>query len=68
MPKHMIRKGQMRWLAKGDVLDQRAFIHSVHSLSAWHWHLRAFIIHKTRSTGRHLLRQILMREWNFAAA
>ena len=24
---HMIRKGQVRWLAKGDVLGQRAFVH-----------------------------------------
>jgi hypothetical protein len=24
---HMIREGQVRWLAKGDVLGQHAFIH-----------------------------------------
>ena len=24
---HMIRKGQVRWLAKGDALGQRAFVH-----------------------------------------
>jgi hypothetical protein len=26
---HMIRKGQVRWLAKGDVLGQHAFVHSL---------------------------------------
>jgi hypothetical protein len=25
---HVIRKGQIRWLAKGDVMGQRQFIHS----------------------------------------
>ena len=25
----MIHKGQVRWLAKGDVLGQRAFVHSL---------------------------------------
>ncbi len=31
---HMIRKGQVRWLAKGDVLGQRAFIHSLFGIAA----------------------------------
>jgi transposase-like protein len=31
---HMIRKGQVRWLAKGDVLGQRAFIHSLFGIGA----------------------------------
>jgi hypothetical protein len=29
---HAIRKGQYRWLAKGDVLGQRQFIHTLF----WH--------------------------------
>jgi hypothetical protein len=28
---HMIREGQVRWLAKGDVLGQRAFVRSLAS-------------------------------------
>jgi len=31
---HMIRRGQVRWLAKGDVLGQRAFIHSLFGIAA----------------------------------
>jgi transposase-like protein len=31
---HMIRKGQVRWLANGDVLGQRAFIHSLFDIAA----------------------------------
>jgi transposase-like protein len=31
---HMIRKGQVRWLSKGDVLGQRAFIHSLFGIAA----------------------------------
>jgi len=31
---HMIRKGQVRWLAKGNVLGQRAFIHSLFGVAA----------------------------------
>jgi len=31
---HMIRKGQVRWLAKGDVLGQRNFIHSLFGVAA----------------------------------
>jgi hypothetical protein len=31
---HMIRKGQVRWLAKGDALGQRAFIHSLFGIAA----------------------------------
>jgi transposase, IS6 family len=31
---HMIRKGQVRWLEKGDVLGQRAFIHSLFGIAA----------------------------------
>jgi transposase-like protein len=31
---HMIRKGQVRWLAKGDVLGQRAFIHFLFDIAA----------------------------------
>jgi transposase-like protein len=31
---HMIRKGQVRWLVKGDVLCQRAFIHSLFGVAA----------------------------------
>ncbi len=30
----IIRKGQVRWLAKGDVLGQRAFIHSLFGIAA----------------------------------
>ena len=31
---HMIRGGQVRWLAKGDVLGQRAFIHCLFGIAA----------------------------------
>ena len=31
---HMIRKGQVGWLAKGDVLGQCAFIHSLFGIAA----------------------------------
>jgi transposase-like protein len=30
---HVIRKGQIRWLAKGDVVGQRQFIHDVLGIS-----------------------------------
>jgi hypothetical protein len=26
---HLIRKGQIRWLAKGDLIGQRQFIHEL---------------------------------------
>ena len=31
---HLIRKGQIRWLSKGDVLGQRQFIHTLFGLAA----------------------------------
>ena len=31
---HAIRKGQIRWLAKSDVIGQRQFIHSVFGIAA----------------------------------
>ena len=31
---HMIRKGQVRWLAKGDVVGQRQFIHTLFGMAA----------------------------------
>jgi hypothetical protein len=31
---HVIRKGQIRWLAKGDVVGQRQFIHSAFGIAA----------------------------------
>jgi transposase-like protein len=31
---HVIRKGQIRWLAKGDVLGQRQFIHTLFGIAA----------------------------------
>ena len=31
---HMIRKGQIRWLAKGDVVGQRRFIHTLFGMTA----------------------------------
>jgi len=31
---HMIRKGQVRWLAKGDVVGQRQFIHNLFGIAA----------------------------------
>jgi transposase, IS6 family len=31
---HVIRKGQIRWLAKGDVIGQRQFIHSLFGIAA----------------------------------
>ena len=31
---HMIRKGQVRWLAKGDTLGQRAFVHELFGIAA----------------------------------
>ena len=31
---HMIRKGQVRWLPKGDVVGQRAFIHFLFGIAA----------------------------------
>jgi transposase, IS6 family len=31
---HMIRKGQIRWLPKGDVVGQIRFIHQVYGIAA----------------------------------
>ena len=31
---HAIRKGQVRWLAKGDVVGQREFIHALFGVAA----------------------------------
>jgi hypothetical protein len=31
---HMIRKGQVRWLPKGDVVGQVWFIHQVYGIAA----------------------------------
>ena len=31
---HMIRKGQVRWLDKGDVIGQRQFIHNLFGIAA----------------------------------
>ena len=31
---HMIRKGQIRWLAKGDVVGQIRFIHQIYGIAA----------------------------------
>jgi len=31
---HMIRKGQIRWLAKGDVVGQIRFIHQMYRIAA----------------------------------
>ncbi len=31
---HMIRKGQIRWLAKGDVVGQIRFIHQIYGMAA----------------------------------
>jgi hypothetical protein len=31
---HAIRKGQIRWLAKGDVVGQRQFIHALLGIAA----------------------------------
>jgi hypothetical protein len=31
---HMIRKGQVRWFRKGDVIGQRAFIHNLFRIPA----------------------------------
>jgi transposase-like protein len=31
---HLIRKGQIRWLAKGDVIGQRQFIHTLFGIAA----------------------------------
>jgi hypothetical protein len=31
---HVIRKGQIRWLAKGDVVGQRQFIHAAFGIPA----------------------------------
>jgi len=31
---HMIRKGQIRWLAKGDVIGQIRFIHQIYGIAA----------------------------------
>ena len=31
---HLIRKGQIRWLPKGDVIGQRQFIHTLFGIAA----------------------------------
>ena len=31
---HLIRKGQIRWLPKGDVVGQRQFIHTLFGIAA----------------------------------
>jgi hypothetical protein len=31
---HLIRKGQIRWLQKGDVVAQRQFIHNLFGIAA----------------------------------
>jgi hypothetical protein len=31
---HVIRKGQMRWLAKGEIIGRRQFIHSLFGIAA----------------------------------
>jgi hypothetical protein len=31
---HVIRKGQVRWLAKGDTVGQREFIHTLFGVAA----------------------------------
>jgi IS6 family transposase len=31
---HIIRKGQIRWLAKGDVVGQVGFIHRIFGIAA----------------------------------
>jgi transposase, IS6 family len=31
---HAIRKGQIRWLTKGDPIGQRQFIHSIFGVAA----------------------------------
>jgi hypothetical protein len=31
---HLIRKGQIRWLQKGDVAGQRQFIHNLFGITA----------------------------------
>jgi hypothetical protein len=31
---HAIRKGQIRWVAKGDAIGQRQFIHTIFGLTA----------------------------------
>jgi transposase-like protein len=31
---HLIRKGQIRWLQKGDVVGQRQFIHNLFGIAA----------------------------------
>jgi transposase, IS6 family len=33
---HLIRKGQIRWLSKGDVVGQRQFIHTLFGLAAYY--------------------------------
>ena len=33
-PMHAIRKGQVRWLDKGDVVGQRQFIHALFGIAA----------------------------------
>jgi len=31
---HLIRQGRIRWLAKGDVVGQRQFIHTLSGIAA----------------------------------
>lgn len=31
---HAIRKGQVRWVAKGDAVGQRQFIHAIFGIAA----------------------------------
>jgi len=31
---YVIRKGQIRWLAKGDVVGQRLFVHALFGIAA----------------------------------
>jgi hypothetical protein len=32
---HAIRKGQVRWVAKGDAIAQRQFIHTIFGIPDW---------------------------------
>jgi hypothetical protein len=31
---HAIRKGQVRWVAKGDAVSQRQFVHAIFGITA----------------------------------
>jgi len=50
---HMIRKGQVRWLAKGNTLGQRAFVHELFGIAA----RRLIDSSPTRTAHRGCLRQ-----------